>query len=412
MTIKLYSEASLDSFLNSKRNYIVSEINGYDDNYILDVGEAQIIDYLTANTFLEFPTISKENAYLTETKRDINARDFPPEFIMSHYGSGRSIEKAVIVYNLPYSGMIDLLRYRPNTYSPLVGMDMHIDTTDHVVVIEIVNFYDDVERIRRSYEDQLRYIFCCYDNLKSEVDSFNGQLEKFIKVTISNRKQGILKTHNLISSLGVPIRQSSSAPQTFSIPSPKLREKIIVRPTVSSTGYVPEPTLDESSYNRILELINDVGITFERLTATYSDKCEEDLRDHILLFLDPYFEKGSASGETFNKSGKTDILIHYEGSIVFIAECKFWRGEKIHLQTLDQLLSYLTWRDSKTAVIIFIKNKEITKVLKTVRRATGEHPNFIKELPQTSNSWFNYVFSLPGDSNKELKIAILMFHIP
>jgi len=47
--------------------------------------------------------------------------------------------------------------------------------------------------------------------------------------------------------------------------------------------------------------------------------------------------------------GKTDILTRVEDRNAFIAECKFWMGEKAFLAALDQLLSYLSWRDTKTA---------------------------------------------------------------
>jgi len=92
------------------------------------------------------------------------------------------------------------------------------------------------------------------------------------------------------------------------------------------------------------------------MPSTYSNKGEEDLRDHILLVLEPRFQ-GSATGETFNKTGKTDILLRFEGKNVFIAECKFWNGIKLFFETISQLLAYLTWRDSKAAVIIFVKTK-------------------------------------------------------
>jgi hypothetical protein len=72
---------------------------------------------------------------------------------------------------------------------------------------------------------------------------------------------------------------------------------------------------------------------------------------------------GSATGETFNFQGKTDILIQVEGKKIFIAECKFWKGEKSFLATLDQLLSYLSWRDTKAAVIMFNRNADFSAVL-------------------------------------------------
>ena len=65
----------------------------------------------------------------------------------------------------------------------------------------------------------------------------------------------------------------------------------------------------------------------------FHDMGEEDLRSHFLVQLNGAF-KGHATGETFNFQGKTDILIPVEGKNVFIAEFKFWKGEKAFLATL------------------------------------------------------------------------------
>ncbi len=191
-----------------------------------------------------------------------------------------------------------------------------------------------------------------------------------------------------------------------------MREKIFIKPIVHEKSFKAEPTLDDANYHKILKFINDVGKNFERMPSVYAGKKEEDLRDHILMILDPNFELGSASGETFNKSGKTDIQLRYDSSVVFIAECKFWSGEKNFLETIDQLLGYLTWRDSKTAVIIFVRNKEIIPVLETVKQATIGHKHFIKELQKNDQGWFNYIFCLPTDRNKEIKLAVQFFHLP
>jgi hypothetical protein len=95
-----------------------------------------------------------------------------------------------------------------------------------------------------------------------------------------------------------------------------------------------------------------------------------------------------------------------------VAECKFWNGEKKFLETIDQLLGYLTWRNSKTSVIIFVRNKEMTSVVATAKSATMKHSNFVRELPDSDISWFNNIFSLPIDKNKEIKLAVQLFHIP
>ena len=125
-----------------------------------------------------------------------------------------------------------------------------------------------------------------------------------------------------------------------------------------------------------------------------------------------YFEYGSASGETFNKKGKTDIQLRYDSSVVFVAECKFWAGEKGFHETIDQLLGYLTWRDSKTSIVLFVPNKEIVPVFQKVEKGTTEHACYINTKGKKADNWTEHVFHLPSDPNKELLLSILIFHLP
>src|SRR5262249_41569941 len=155
-----------------------------------------------------------------------------------------------------------------------------------------------------------------------------------------------------------------------------------------------------------LQTVYETGKVFERLPNTYRDKDEEDLRDHLILMLEPRFE-GTTTGETFNKSGKTDILIRYEKKNVFVAECKFWGGAARHAKTIDQILSYLTWRDSKTAIIYFVNRKEMTPVLKEIANVTPQHPCFVRQLPGKDPSWQMFEFHLPGDDGCKITLAIL-----
>ena len=158
-------------------------------------------------------------------------------------------------------------------------------------------------------------------------------------------------------------------------------------------------------------MIHDVGKEFERLPSVYAGKKEEHLRDHFLMMLEPNFE-GSATGETFNKTGKTDILLRHDSSNVFIAECKFWKGQKSFLATITQLLGYLTWRDSKAAVIMFVPNKEFTTVIETAKECIDQHPNYIRAVSEQDETWLNYEFHLDGDRNRVVKIAVMFYHTP
>ena len=158
-------------------------------------------------------------------------------------------------------------------------------------------------------------------------------------------------------------------------------------------------------------MINDVGKEFERLPSLYANKKEEHLRDHFLMMIEPHFD-GSATGETFNKTGKTDILLRYEGTNVFIAECKFWKGKKALLDTISQLLGYLTWRDSKAAVILFVRNRDFTTILETAKEEISKHSNYLEFLGIQDETWLNYHFHLNGDRNRLIDLAVMFFHLP
>jgi hypothetical protein len=143
----------------------------------------------------------------------------------------------------------------------------------------------------------------------------------------------------------------------------------------------------------------------------FLDMGEEDLRFHFLVQLNGAYQ-GQATGETFNFQGKTDILIRVDGRNIFIGECKFWKGEKAFLATLDQLLSYLSWRDTKTAVIIFNRNADFTAVLSKIAEAVPTHSNFKRDLGKADESTFRYVFTQPNDTSRELFLTVMAFDIP
>ena len=123
--------------------------------------------------------------------------------------------------------------------------------------------------------------------------------------------------------------------------------------------------------------------------------------------------EGQATGETFNYQGKTDILISYEGKNVFIAECKFWGGEKLFLEIFYQLIDrYVSWRDTKTAVLIFNRNQNFTDVLATVETATPKHRCFKSSLGKSSETIFKYLFHQSEDTNREIQLTIMVFNVP
>jgi len=169
--------------------------------------------------------------------------------------------------------------------------------------------------------------------------------------------------------------------------------------------------IDMQQYEEILSVISNMVTVMERNEKSFQGIKEEALRDHFLVQLNGKY-KGQATGETFNKKGRPDILIRVEGENIFIAECKFWRGKNKLKETLDQLLGYTTWRDTKLAMLIFNRNKNFTAVRQQIPEVMKNHPTFTQELFYPSETGFRFILHHPEDKNRELLLTVLAFEIP
>src|SRR5262245_59047525 len=114
--------------------------------------------------------------------------------------------------------------------------------------------------------------------------------------------------------------------------------------------------------------MRSMALVIERNPAAFASLDEEAIHTHFLLQLNGHYE-GGATGETFNTSGKTDILIRVENRNIFIAECKLRRGPKTFNEAVDQLLGYLSWRDTKCALLIFNKTRDSGAVRQKMHEA-------------------------------------------
>lgn len=331
-------KGSIVEYFKAQIKSLETEINSASESYILNVSVEQFTDYLLDKYQIEKPIIQFDDVYADNFEKNIPAEYFPMSF---HVRDRESYPRQVIQFFVPIGGNSELLKYKPgiNTIT-LGGGSADFEVEFDKLKLEIIDFYNDPKVIKSKYDENVVITQRKLSELNQNIDEFNNSLNNFIIGEITKRRNKFLSQNEFMNSLGVPMRKSKNTPETFSVPRPTLRTKIKVsKPDVSTQPFKPEPTLDLEVYNQILKLINDVGKNFERMPSVYKGKGEEDLRDHILMTLDPNFEFGSASGETFNKTGKTDIQLRYDSSVIFIAECKFWTGEKGFLNTINKLFN-------------------------------------------------------------------------
>lgn len=401
--MKIFAENDLTEHLDSLLADLRRTVQSEDKNRILNVNESEYIEYLVSQYTLEPIKLHLDEVHVSDHEKMVPVGRFA--FNYDLHPSDR-IKRQVIRYHLPCSGEMRMLYLTPS--SRLVW-SIDVEIKGNEISFDIVNWNDDVAEIKREADRILENLSKQAQYSENNVRQYNAKLQQYAQEIVTARKQEHLKQSNVIESLGVPFKKKQNVPETFAVPI-KRQKPLIRKPTSSSEPYIPEPALDVETYRHILRICYDAGVEIERHPSIYVGKDEETLRDHFLMVLAPHFE--SVTGETFNRQGKTDILIRHEGSNVFVAECKFWRGQKAHYKTIDQLLSYLTWRDSKTAILYFIANKQLAPVLEIVKSATQAHSCFTKYNGEAARGWYFYQFILPEDETRGVQLAILCFHFP
>jgi hypothetical protein len=314
-----------------------------------------------------------------------------------------------VTFIVPFSGDPNLFAVQPQHFSfssgrstaEIVGSEIHVTYASANL---------NAQGAKREFENELTLIKQNLENLRTTIDRHNAELSQLIRTQFLQRKDKLLADANLAASIGFPIKRRDGATPTYAVPVQKRRPKI-ERPAVPSEAFRPEPTLGMAEYDDILSIVRNMVRVMEQSPRAFEKMGEEDLRTHFLVQLNGQYE-GRATGETFNFQGKTDILVRDEGRNIFIAECKFWNGEKQFLETIDQLLSYLSWRDTKAAVLIFSRNVNFSEVLTKIKESAPQHANYKRTIGELDESSFRYIFHQSNDRNRELILTILAFDIP
>lgn len=399
----------LSQIFLDRQQEMVAQIEREKESYLAQVNEQDYVAHITSQFSFLVPQFDFESMTVDQEERMIAAERFPRGYSVF---SGKSYPKPVVIYQIPFVGDDRLLRARPST-RPSWQPQVYV-RNGHVCFNIIAWNPDDPAPIKRTAENNINAMRQIAAIIVRDVSGFNSGLEHAATQAVQYRKQRFMQRSNLLASLGVPVIRREDVPETFAVPTRREPQAITFpKPEVRDSQFRPEPALDASTYREILKVIQDAGKVRERLPSTYRDKGEEDLRDHLIMMLTPHFSiEGSVTGETFNKIGKTDILIRWQNHNVFVAECKFWGGEKKYFETIDQLLGYLTWRDSKTAVILFDRNKDISASLAVIETNTANHPNYLGVVGKSQEGWFNYRFHIKDDRNREFQMAVLVFHLP
>ena len=337
---------------------ITVEINSLDNEYVLKASPTELEQHFIEKVLINPLILHLEERYIKN--QSVTGIDVSHDFLRAVLPGERAIVPGTIIdIAIPFEGDPMLWRLRASTFSMGGFPEINILQSEIVFSVRFPDDSADPNKLRSEVENITKSLAEAVGYLKRDVDNHNNSAPNAIRQALVRKRTLAQSATGAVAALGIPVKRRDAEP-TFTIPA-KRRESPAKRPVVATGKYEPEPVLDEKEYQHILEVLRSMSLVIERNPSSFASLDEEAIRDHFLLQLNGHYE-GDATGETFNASGKTDILIRVENKDVFIAECKFWHGPKAFDDAIDQLLSYLTWRDSKCALLVFNKTKDSSAV--------------------------------------------------
>lgn len=310
------------------------------------------------------------------------------------------------ILHVPFTGDRNIFRYRPSHYflSRFFGR-----VKDGELLVSFDQPDGDERDVQAETLGQLDSIEQVLGNARSDVESHNNnQLEREIISALGRRRAEIARDKEQRSKITIPIR-SDPGPESRPAATVQRRPE---RPTRAATSGLPSAKARATlaaEYEHIIEVLRTYGRQMERSPKSFATS-ETGRRDAMLGALATHY-KGQAFAEAFNRRGKTDILLREEDENLFVCECKIWEGAQAFSDAIDQLLGYATWHDTRLAIVVFVEQKDLSRVLAAATKALSEHEAFGVSRKSEHDAELRCELKFPGDEAQRLQLAVLFVHL-
>lgn len=392
----LFNANHLDEVLGAQRAGTAEAISKIDPDRVLSTPVGDLVDEIY-DRFVVNAIVLHEDQRTTPGVRDIKIE-------VPGYEKMIQVDGSRVEVHVPFDGDPALFKLRPSqfTLNP-----PRVEVRGEVLVAAYESRSPlDGGAARSSIAQQIDEVQKWLEWQRASINPFNEALRSEIEAAIERRRQKVLSDRQVEAFLEVPIQKRPDAAPTVATGPRRLRPRPKTAAATNSP-FVPEPALDDKTFGEILEVIRNTTTMMERVPETARDMGEESLRDHLLIGLNSQF--GPATGESFSGRGKTDIYIPVDGrsGTVFIAECKIWGGQAGIQKAVDQLLGYLTWRDTKAALILFQRDGSPEAVGEKLVAAIRNHSAYKRDRKDDGT-----VFTLAAATDAAREIHIAIVHVP
>lgn len=404
--MRLFCDYDLRKVLENQRQKMRGKIDRYSNDEIM----ANDLELLADNCFEEYKIepviIEKEEFNKRSIVQQKNQKRVDPFFQDAYHKDYIEVDGIEAKFFFPYTGDDNLFKCQASTFSisgyPNVELVNSYLVLTYQAALNELQSQGDKNKLIVQLEHDLESIKSGVGYANADANAFNGGLRGIAMKLLEDRKKNIEQFFSISQMFEVPLQKSEFA--TTHIP---MQRKIV--PIAKKYNNEQTYCIADSEYKFILETIKHNGSTYERTPSSYKTMHEEDLRNTLLAALNGMYQ-GSAMGEAFRGKGKTDICIEKDNRAAFVAECKMWTGQGAVEDAVNQLDSYLTWRDCKTALIFFVRNKDFLRVLVSARQSL-ETISAMRQIKEIDRNEFECCLISATNPGQLVNIRVMLFNL-
>jgi hypothetical protein len=398
MDALMFSEGEVRLGLEDRARKMVTAVGAEPEESLKQADAEEWAGSLAHHFSVACPELRVDDVWMEEV-RDVKvdvSRDQMRAIIDPYSDAVRNFPGYRVVVHVPFDGEADVFKLRPSqfTYSPPYG---RVQGSDLVLTIDYPR--DTQPDIDARVQEFIGTVGRWLGFARADIDSFNKGLEQQAGQAIVARRQRIEQRDAHLAQSKIPVRRSGeSAKKTYiaevlvRLPAPSL-------PQNRADNNAPrlEPVLEERIFEHVLGVIRKQCLHIEQNPRTYVPMGEEDRRNVILSALTTHYDGFSA--ETDNQGGHTDILARHDGRNLFICECKFWSGVE-------------GFTDTKLAIVMFVREKSLTGILKKARTTLAAHPQFVAWQDAGSETELRATMHWPLDDERRADLNVFFVHTP
>lgn len=405
----LFSAKSTAQFSESLHHQLKVAITRVQDDEILGRAPEELASDLTRPVLVEFPMLGEPVVGSVERKEiQGQAHGFPG--ISSRSISGRPTMGLETVLEVPFTGDRRVFDVRPNLIGGIPD-PMGEVTAEAVLLVWHAPGAADQSQVKAFFDERIASIKTYLSRVEPVIEQLNRELLHTAQTQIMQRRAQISADRDMAAGLGFAIKQRAdpaiaddTTRTTLSVPADP--------PDMAAITQAPVPTLAADRFEQAIATLMRAGVMLERSPTTTRKMNESDLRNLMLVVLNDRFEfEGFVGAEVFNSSGRSDILVRVAGTNVMVGECKFNDGPQTVLDTLDQVLRYLAWRDEKAVVIMFYRQTGFTKLIGESADVIDRHPQCTGRISQIDGTRYDYTFHAQDDDQRAVHLVFLPFAI-